>query len=244
MRKIVKYLYLKFMYGGNRHKCPICENKNNKFLAAGLYQKRPNEKCPFCGSLTRHRHMWTFLQTILKEGKTLKIIHFAPEKSLERRLKKFDELEYYTSEYEINQKSDYHFNIEAIDLPNDFCDLIICSHVLEHITDDKKAIKELFRILKPGGSALIQVPIWPSEQHPTYENPLVTDPRDRIIHFGQYDHLRIYGLDIISRLSEAGFSVEMIDIEQWFSQSEIKYYGLHNHLNIRELIFKSTKTSK
>jgi len=85
------------------------------------------------------------------------------------------------------------------------------------------------------------VPLWPSEKHTTYENSAITDELDRIIHFGQFDHLRIYGLDVADRLTEAGFSVEIIDMEKQMEAALAEKYRLHNYLNIRELIFYCTK---
>jgi hypothetical protein len=85
------------------------------------------------------------------------------------------------------------------------------------------------------------VPIWPSESHLTYENKLIKDPRDRIIHFGQFDHVRIYGLDVVERLRSAGFTANVIDLEKELKQKEIDKYALHNSTNIRELTFRCTK---
>lgn len=102
-------------------------------------------------------------------------------------------------------------------------------------------MREMHRILKPGGIAIVLVPMWPSEKHATYENAAITDERDRIMHFGQYDHLRIYGFDVVDRLNDAGFKVEIIDMEKRIDEINSKRYRLHNMLDIRELIFLSSK---
>lgn len=233
--------YRRLKYGGKNFVCPICNFKASKFLPAGLYVKRAASKCPSCNSLERHRHLWLLLIKLFEEKKPKNILHFAPESCLQNVLNKIPDINYYTSDYDPERKSDFHFDIQNIQNENLTFDLIICSHVLEHIPDDRQGIKELYRVLNPGGIALLQVPIWPSEAHPTFEDPEVTDPRDRIIHFGQYDHLRIYGLDIMERISETGFNVEILDMEKEVSKELATKYRLHNNSGIRELTFVCKK---
>jgi len=237
LKKILTHI----RYKGNTYACPICEYHAKSFLPAGLYVKRANEKCPSCGSLTRHRHVWLFLNEYLKGKQDVKILHFSPEKPIAVRLKKRVGVDYKTSQYDRSVLADLYLDIQAIDLPDNQFDIIICSHVLEHIPDDQKAMREIYRILKPGGIAIVLVPLWPSEKHATYENYAITDERDRIMHFGQYDHLRIYGLDVVDRLEKAGFNVEIIDMEKRIDEQSSKRYRLHNMLDIRELIFLSSK---
>ncbi len=241
LKQKIKSFLTKLKYSGSNYTCPICGYHAKEFLPAGLYVKRPNEKCPSCGSLTRHRHAWLFLEEYFKQHPNVRILHFSPEKPIADRLVKREGVEYKTSQYDRNVSADYYLDIQAIDLPDNQFDIIICSHVLEHIADDKKAMREMHRILKPGGIAIVLVPMWPSEKHATYENTTITDERDRIMHFGQYDHLRIYGLDVVNRLNAAGFTVEIIDMEKRIDELNSKRYRLHNMLNIRELIFLSSK---
>ena len=111
-------------------------------------------------------------------------------------------------------------NIEQIDLADDAVDFLICSHVLEHV-DDKKAMAELHRVLRPGGIALVMVPLVDAWQK-TYENPNVITPRDRFLHFCQDDHIRYYGSDITDRLQDAGFSVDTFVAEE----PDVLEYGL------------------
>jgi SAM-dependent methyltransferase len=169
------------------------------------------------------------------------VLHISPESMLKDRLAMMHEIEYATSQYDTNVPADYHLDLQDIKLPNDRFDLILCSHVLEHIPDDIVAMKELYRILKPGGLALFMVPMWPSGKHATYENAAVTDERDRIIHFGQFDHVRIYGMDIIDRLKSVGFAVEAIDMEERLSNEEITKYRIKNDSGVKELIFAGRK---
>ena len=102
-------------------------------------------------------------------------------------------------------------------------DFILCSHVLEHIPNDQQAMAEMYRILKPGGTTIIQVPL---QDTPTYENPDIITAKERLIHFGQSDHVRIYGLDIKERLETAGFQIHVEKCSDIFSAREIDYYGL------------------
>jgi SAM-dependent methyltransferase len=240
-RKKLKSILTRIRYKGNAYTCPICGYHARSFLPAGLYAKRVNEKCPSCGSLTRHRHVWLFLEEYLKDRSEVTILHFSPEKHIADRLVKRAGVDYKTSQYDLNVSADYYLDIQAIDMPDNQFDIIICSHVLEHIPDDQKAMREMHRILKARGIAIILVPLWPSEKHATYENAAITDERDRIMHFGQYDHLRIYGLDVADRLENAGFQVEIVDMEKRIEESSSKRYRLHNTLDIRELIFASKK---
>ena len=113
--------------------------------------------------------------------------------------------------------------------------------MLEHVTNDATAMKELFRVLRPGGVAYIQIPIWPSEAHPTYEDPTITDERDRQITFGQHDHHRIYGLDVIDRLRSAGFSVTPVRYQEHFDQATIEANALRNNSGISEVFFVCEK---
>ncbi len=238
--KLAPY-YRKLKYSGYTYECPLCHFKARSFISAGLYVKRIDSKCPSCQSLERHRHMWLFLSEYLKNKNVETILHFAPENCLGSLLKKRRDLKYFTSDYDSKAPSDYHFDIQDIESKDNSFDLVICSHVLEHIPDDKKALREIYRILNPGGIALLQVPIWPSEAHGTYENPSITDPRDRIIHFGQFDHLRIYGLDFKERVLEAGFTVTMLDMEKEVPDQMAYKYRLHNNSGIRELTFVCKK---
>ncbi len=106
---------------------------------------------------------------------------------------------------------------------------MICNHVLEHIPDDRQAMKEMFRALKSGGTGVITVPI--DEQiASTYEDFSITSPKDRKQHFGQWDHVRFYGLDIESRLEEVGFEVEMCRYGATFSKEDYAKYGLCDDL--------------
>jgi SAM-dependent methyltransferase len=185
-----------------RRTCPICGYAGAFNLTTYGTPPRWDSSCPRCTSNERNRLMFlTFMS--LQIDRTSKILHFAPEKSLEPRLRS-EYPEYRTSGLKPG-RTDLTLNIEEIGLATNTVDVILCSHVLEHV-DDKKAMPELFRILKSGGRLLAMVPIIEGWER-TYENPAIINLEDRRIHFGRVDHLRWYGADFRTRLKSAGFDV-------------------------------------
>jgi SAM-dependent methyltransferase len=242
MKKLIKSYLKKLKYAGSTHQCPLCKYNAKEFLPGGLYKKRKNAKCPNCNSQERHRQLYLILQDYINKNDKKSLLHFAPEQCIKNVLDNNSSLEYKTSHYGETMDSDYHFDIREIDAKNDTFDFVICSHVLEHIDEDKKAMAEMCRVLKKEGVAFIQVPTWPSEKHPTYENAAIVDEEDRIIHFGQFDHVRIYGMDVRQRLEEAGFSnVEQIDLCQSLPKEIVEKYSLKNHGGVRDWTFVCTK---
>ncbi|MBK7751686.1 MAG: methyltransferase domain-containing protein [Flavobacteriales bacterium] len=115
-------------------------------------------------------------------------------------------------------------DITALDFPDDHFDLIICSHVLEHVPEDRTAMRELCRVLRPGGTAILLVPM--SDRPTTDEDPSVTDPQERFRRFGQTDHVRLYGRDYMDRLREAGFIVTVDDMAAQLPPADVFRYGL------------------
>lgn len=177
--------------------CPIC-GFYGKFEPFGR-PPRIDAQCPKCDSLERHRLLWIWTEKI-KVGLPSPILHFAPEPALSNALRRAYS-GYVTAD--IEQKSDRKLNIEKIDIPANVQGTIICNHVLEHV-NDSVAIKELHRILRPGGILIVSVPLVDAWDE-TYENPSITSPGDRRLHFGQEDHVRFYGRDFSTRLAAAGF---------------------------------------
>ncbi|MFN4299848.1 MAG: class I SAM-dependent methyltransferase [Thermaurantimonas sp.] len=241
MKKVIKRLILKLKYSGNQHECPLCGFKARAFLPGGLHTKRVNAKCPSCGCVERHRILWRYFINIgcVVNEPHKSVLHFAPEPALRRKLTEMLPL-YKCSDLSL-EDADYAYNLTRVDCPDAHWDYLICFHVLEHIEDDRQAMLEMHRILKPGGVAFVQVPIWPSELHPTYENPTIIDPRDRQITFGQEDHLRIYGLDVVERLQEVGFEVQLVRYTDFFTSDEIHRYALRNTSGISEVFFYCRK---
>jgi SAM-dependent methyltransferase len=165
-------------------------------------------------------------------------LHFAPERCFLPVFKQLLGSKYHTSEYNPSVPATHHYDIQKIDAPDHSFNMVICSHVLEHVPNDHAALQEIIRILKPGGRAFIQVPMWPSEKHPTYENPAIDDPRDRIIHFGQWDHLRNYGHDVLQTIQNAGFKkVERIHPLEYFKPEIVALNQLRNHGGVVDYTF-------
>lgn len=188
------------LYGVESYECPLCGYKG-AFTAAGL-PVRFGACCPQCGSLERHRLFWAMeVRNGWLEGAET-VLHFAAEPQLARLLGERVP-KYQTAD--LVEKADLCLDIERIDLRDSSVDAVICFHVLEHV-DDRRALGELYRILKPGGLLLAEVPICEGWDK-TYENPDVVDPDDRTRHFGQHDHVRFYGRDFPERVEFAGFKV-------------------------------------
>ena len=157
--------------------------------------------CPFCGSRSRTRRLYSILiENNLINGK---ILHFSPSRSIYRLLKKNPNTTYFSTDYEDEFIAEYKYDITQIPLENNFFDLIICYHILEHIEDDKKAIEELQRVLKPNGICVIQTPF---KEGDIYEDFSKKTPTARLEAFGQEDHVRIYSVEgLHKRLKENGF---------------------------------------
>jgi len=203
--------------------CPICAHENNEFFPGGIHEDilqklevigggyRKNVLCPSCNSVDRERLLYMYLENIIEIPKknNYKILHIAPERNIRKYLKSFDNIEYLSADA---YREDVDKNIDIIQIPeeNNTFDLVICNHVLEHILDDKKAMSEILRILKPKGIAILQVPI-SFKLEKTFEDSTVIEPSDRLKIFGQEDHVRIYGKDYLLKLKQVGFEVEKFD---------------------------------
>jgi SAM-dependent methyltransferase len=181
--------------------------------------------CPTCLSLERHRLIWLHLQTktdFLTQPRRL--LHVAPEQCFYSRFKHYKHIDYITADLE-SPIADYHFDLHEIPFDNDSFDMILCNHVLEHVMDDRQVMSEFLRVLRPGGMAILQVPLEP-QRKTTFEDPSITDPRQREKYFGQKDHLRIYGLDYPERLREIGFVVEEYPVSKTYSADMISRFRL------------------
>ncbi|MCG2419607.1 methyltransferase domain-containing protein [Aequorivita sp. F47161] len=185
-----------FHFGGKNHECTVCAKGIKKFI------KIPDDLlCPFCGSRSRTRRLYSFLNS--KDLLHGKVLHFSPSRSVFRLLKKNPKIYYFSTDYEDEFIAEYHYDITQIPLEKDFFDLIICYHILEHIEDDKKAMSELYRVLKKNGTCIIQTPF---KTGAIYEDFSKKTPKERLKAFGQEDHVRVYSVDgLLERLDENGF---------------------------------------
>lgn len=189
------------------HFCPICKKWSPQFDDFGK-KTRKNVKCPNCGSLERHRFVWIYLQDKLNILRPqISMLHFAPEQCIESYLRNILKNNYKTADL-FKKNVDFKVDITNIQFQDETYDLIFCSHVLEHVQDDLKAIHEMHRILKIHGRAIIMVPI---KGDITQEDLTITDPSKREILYGQSDHVRMYGIDISNKLKNVGFKVTIIN---------------------------------
>ncbi|SNZ00759.1 class I SAM-dependent methyltransferase [Flagellimonas pacifica] len=210
---------------GKKHVDPIDGRSFRTFLPYGYENPRENVLSPSTLSLERHRLLWLFLKTETDFfTKNLSLLHFAPEQAFHKRFKKLENIKYTTTD----------LNSPLADVKADICnlpfadysfDVILCNHVLEHIPDDTKAMQELYRVLKPGGWGIFQIP-QDLNREKTFEDNSITDKKERARIFGQYDHVRIYGRDYFDKLSSIGFKVEEVDYCQKLSTKTIEKYRL------------------
>jgi SAM-dependent methyltransferase len=193
-------------YRGNKLECPVCSGKFSRFLPYGYGVIRENALCPRCLSLERHRLMWLYLKNKTDFFvKTLKVLHVAPEQCFYTRFQKLKNLTYITADLE-SPLAEVKLDVQAMPFASEEFDVVICNHVLEHVQDDNKAMAEIYRVLKPDGYAILQVPTDYSMEK-TYEDPSITDPKERQKHFHQHDHYRLYGRDYLERLRAIGFTI-------------------------------------
>lgn len=190
---------------GSRVECPVCERRFRKFARFhGV-----NDQCPGCGALMRHRAILLYLRDVVRlPEKDIGFLHIGPAESVRRRISGFDSIDYLSVDLDPH-KADVQADITALQFDDASFDFVLCVHVLEHVPEDRKAIAEIHRVLRPGGGALIQVP--PSDLEVTAEDPSVTDPRERERLFGQHDHVRLCGADYKERLEEPGLEVRVVD---------------------------------
>jgi len=217
--------FLAVWYKGNKFTDPIDGQSYRKFLSYGYEVQRPDVLAPGTLSLERHRLLWLYLQNETNFFTApLKVLHMAPEQCFLKRFKKLKNLDYTTADL-YAPYVDVKANILNLPFANNTFDVVFCNHVLEHIEDDKKAMQELFRVLKPGGFGIFQIP-QDINRAKTYEDFSITNPKERQKHFGQYDHVRIYGRDYFDKLRAVGFDVKEVNYSQQFSPQEIEKYRL------------------
>jgi SAM-dependent methyltransferase len=220
----VRFQLRKILYSGNAKTCPLCRNSVRTYISHGggfevLDRRqvvggllRENDECPVCRSSDRMRLVMLYLKNVVQAGRrTLRVLHIAPEFGLYLWLKRQGNMDYVATDLDRSRyrHMENMHKADLTDLPfkGDSFDIVICSHILEHIPDDRVAMQEILRVLKPEATALLMVPL-ACDGLPTEEDPSIDDPREQERRFGQWDHVRIYGRDdFMNRLRKIGFSV-------------------------------------
>lgn len=216
-------MVLALPYRGKGRFCPVCGQSSRRFKRFGVVP-REDAQCAHCGALERHRLLWLFMQqkTNFFDGTPKKMLHVAPEPALESRFEKQLGPNYLSADL-FNPRAMVKMDIVNINYSDESFDVIYCSHVLEHVHDDIRAMRELFRVLSSDGWAILLVPIT-SEK--TFEDVSITDPTERLKVFGQEDHVRKYGPDYADRLRNAGFTVQITRVSDFVDSKEATTMGL------------------
>lgn len=211
--------------------CPCCERAFPSFLPFAIPPSF-NILCPQCNSLPRHRMLWMYLmengERLLKEN--MRVLHFAPEGVLQDFFASLPDVTYVTADLYMPNVA-HIMDITDIRFDDDSFDAVVCVHVLEHIQDDRKAMAELYRVLKPGGWGLLQSPMRTSLER-TYEDPAIVSEEGRFRHFGQHDHVRIYGRDYGDRLEKAGFKLTVKEYCRRMPEEQVRRMGLNRNEDI------------
>ncbi|MEM0541351.1 methyltransferase domain-containing protein [Flavobacterium sp. j3] len=240
---------LAFMLKGNRFTDPIDGKSFRMFLPYGYGNQRNNVLSPSTLSLERHRLLWLYLQNETdffqsvpkhRDGSdhnpkriklrdteinsVLKVLHFAPEQEFYKRFKKQKNIEYTTTDL-LSPLADVKADICNLPFEDNYYDIILCNHVLEHIPDDTKAMQELYRVLKPGGMGIFQIPQDLSRAS-TFSDDSIIDQKERAKIFGQYDHVRVYGRDYFDKLRNIGFKVIEEDYTNKIASELVEKYCL------------------
>jgi hypothetical protein len=228
---VTESLLVRTVYAGDGVECASCGARFRRFAP---FRGSPNRRCWSCGALERHRQIALLLLKrpgLLRPG--LRVLHLAPEEPLRRLIHASGPSEYITADLDA-PGVDMHFDLTAAPLADESFDVILCNHVLEHIPDDRAALREIRRMLVPGGWALVMTPILAST---TIEDPSESDPQARLRRFGQEDHVRRYGWDYVERLREARLSVEVLRLEEELSPATVERHRLNNPQGFVEPMF-------
>lgn len=220
---------------GRRRHCPVCRHSVRRFLPMGA-PLRSEAMCPWCESLERHRFTWAYLERkthLLK--RSARMLHLSPERGLVRALARTP-VGTVTSDIKPG-RGDLAADLAALPFPQAAFDLIYCSHVLEHVDDDRAAMAELHRVVDRDGVVLVQVPV--AGAH-TVEDPSITSAAARLQAFGQEDHVRLYGMDVTNRLEEAGFSVTVLRARELFDRREVLRFGIEPE----DMLFQCTPAAR
>ncbi|HEU4587397.1 MAG TPA: methyltransferase domain-containing protein [Gemmatimonadales bacterium] len=209
---------------GDAVACSCCGRTYARFLPSGR-PPRPNAVCPGCEALERHRFLWLYLQRAKRIGSARpRLLHVAPEPALRGHLAASLGSEYVTID-RYDPTVSLQCDLLSLPFPDASFDAILCYHVLEHVDDDRRAMRQLRRVLRPGGWALFEVPLR-SDGLATVEDPTERDPAERLRRFGQRDHVRWYGEDFFLRLADAGFTVRRTRYEDALPPETIRRHAI------------------
>lgn len=224
-------------YAGSAVRCPVCSHSFRKFLPYGRINPRQNALCPNCLSLERHRLIWLYLQERTDFfGQKQSVLHIAPEACFIKRFEKIHGEQYITADIE-SPLAKVKMDIHKIPFQDNSFDVVLCNHVLEHVQNDLVAMSEIRRVLKPGGFAILQVPLFSPLSETTFEDPAITDPKEREKAFGQDDHVRKYGKDYSKRIAQAGLTAVEDNFIFTLDDQKLYRYGLAKG----EIIFTGIK---
>ncbi len=225
----------RILYRGRGRFCPVCRRSYRRFARFGLVP-RPDAQCP-CGALERHRLMWHFVRTRtdLLSARNTTMLHVAPEPCLERPLRRRLGSGFVSVDLR-DPRAQVRMDVTRLGFADRTFDVVWCSHVLEHVEEDRRAMREFRRVLKDDGWAMLPVPITAAR---TVEDPSVRDPAERLRRFGQEDHVRRYGPDYSDRLKEEGFHVGIVTVGDLASPEEAIRMGLTEASGVLHVAWKS-----
>lgn len=213
-------------YRGKRVHCPICQRWFRSFLPYGRQRSRSNALCPGCLSLERHRLIWLYLKEQTPFfSRQLKVLHIAPELCFIKPFEQQHGSGYVTADLE-SPWAKVKMDIQHMPFEDNVFDVVLCNHVLEHVENDRLALQEISRVLRPGGFAVLQVPFYNPVPDETVEDLSVTDAAARAKHFGQADHLRRYGKDYAQRIAGAGLHAREIPFANELGPESCARHGL------------------
>ena len=224
--RVSQWLYplLDLWYRGKGFTDPINGKSYRKLLPYGYQKQRPNVLSPGTLSLERHRLLWLYFDRETDFfNLAADVLHIAPEQAFVKRFRQLNHRSYITSDLH-SPLADVQADICNLPFSDQQFDWVVCNHVLEHIPNDKIAMQEIYRVLKPGGTAILQVPLRLDQN--TFEDDRITDPKERAQVFGQYDHVRIYGKDYQNRLKQVGFTVKMLAYAEQLTLEEQTRYAV------------------
>lgn len=217
---------ISWFYAGSTFEDPIDGRTYRKMLPYGRVRTRPNALAPHSLSLERHRALWLFLLEFSDFfTSSSRMLHMAPEYCFIKRFRSLSSLDYVTGDLD-SPWADHHFDVHSIPFDDASFDIVMANHLLEHVDDDHAVLREFYRVLRPGGWGILQVPIdWTNPN--TEEDRSITDPTELERLYWQRDHLRLYGYENYPhRLSSAGFTVEIVDMKDVLGASRYERYAL------------------